>query len=487
MTSSSAHAPAPPDAQAPVMHISRRRKDLTHGEIGGLLVRMSIPMVWGILAIISFQLVDLYFISKISHEALTAVSFTVPVTMFVHYVLIGLSIGMSSVVSRLLGQGDHDTVVRVATHGLCFTVLFGLALAAIGIAVLDPLFALMGATPDMMPMIRDFMIPWLAGGVFLSLPMVGNAVLRGTGDTFFPAAIMILAAVINVVLDPLLIFGLYGFPAWGIAGAAIATIFGNACGAVAGLWILSHKGLVSLSPFHLERFGDSLRRILHVGIPASVTNMILPLSQGIVTALMAAHGSQAVAAFGIVTRVEAFAFIALMAVATGMAPIVGQNWGAHKYDRVHKTLNLALGFSVVWSILVAVGLAAFAGPLARLFTDDPQTVGIAALYFLIVPASFIVGNLVPGWSSAFNAMGMPKRSFVMIVVRIFGLTIPLTVAGHFLAGPIGIFGGLALANVLSGLGFHLYNLQVCRLREMQEIVACGESGSAHHPPRTGHA
>lgn len=471
---------SPPDtarpADAPIIRIPKRRRDLTHGDIGGLLVRMSIPMIWGILAIISFQLVDLYFISKISHEALTAVSFTLPVTMFIHYVLIGLSIGMSSVVSRLLGQGHHDTVARVTTHGLCFTALFGLALAGLGIAVLNPLFALMGATPAMMPMIRDFMIPWLAGGVFLSLPMVGNAALRGTGDTFFPAFVMILAAVINAILDPLLIFGLYGFPELGISGAAIATIFGNACAAVLGLVVLYRKHLITLSPFHAERFGDSLRRILHVGIPASITNMILPLSQGIVTALMATHGAQAVAALGIVTRVEAFAFIVLMAVATGMAPIIGQNWGAHKYDRVHKTLNLALGFSVAWSVLMALGLGIFASPLARLFTDDPETVRIAALYFLIVPASFIVGNLVPGWSSAFNAMGMPKRSFLMIVVRIFVLTIPFTVAGHYLAGPVGIFLGLAVANVLSGLGFHLYNLRVCRLREAQDLQGSGAPG-----------
>jgi putative MATE family efflux protein len=458
----------PESDDAPVLHISKRRKDLTHGGIAGHLVRMSIPMVWGILAIISFQLVDLYFISKLGHDALTAVSFTLPVTMFIHYVLIGLSIGMSSVVSRLLGQGHHDTVARVTTHGLCFTVLFGIALAGLGIAVLDPLFAALGASPAMMPMIRDFMVPWLAGGVFLSLPMVGNAALRGSGDTFFPAFVMILAAIINAALDPLLIFGLYGFPRLEIAGAAISTIFGNACAAVAGLVVLYRKGLIAVRPFHADRFGDSLKRILHVGVPASVTNMILPIAQGIVTALMALHGAQAVAAFGIVQRVEALAFVVLMAVATGMAPIIGQNWGAHKYDRVHTTLNLALGFCVGWSALMAVLLGAFARPLARAFTDDPATVDLAAQYFWIVPASFVVGNLVPGWSSAFNAMGMPKRSFLMIVVRILALTVPLTVLGNHFGGPLGIFVGLAVANVLSGAGFHVLNLRACRLREMHE-------------------
>lgn len=456
------------DTDAPVLHISKRKRDLTHGDVAGHLARMSLPMIWGILAIISFQLVDMYFISLLGHDALTAVSFTFPVTMFTHYLLMGVSIGMSSVVSRLLGQGHHDTVARVTTHGLCFTVLFGIALAAGGIASIDPLFSAMGAGPEMMPMIRDFLVPWFAGGVFLSLPMVGNAALRGTGDTFFPAFVMIVAALINAVLDPILIFGLFGFPRLEIAGAAIATIFGNGCAAVAGLIVLHRRGLIALRPFHAERFGDSLKRILHVGIPAGLTSAILPIGQGILTALMAAHGAHAVAGFGIVSRVEAFAFIPLMAVATGMAPIIGQNWGAHRYDRVHRTLNLALGFSVGWSVFVAAGLATFAEPLAGIFTDDPETIRVAALYFLVVPGSFIIGNLVPGWSSAFNAMGLPKRSFMMIVVRILILTVPLSVLGSALYGPPGIFGALALTNVLSGAGFHILNLRTCRTREAKE-------------------
>lgn len=458
---------APSSADAPVLHVSKRKRDLTHGDVGRHLIRMSIPMIWGILAIISFQLVDLYFISMLGHDALTAVSFTFPVTMFVHYVLIGVAIGMSSVISRLLGQGHHDTVARVTTHGLCFTALFGLALAGVGIAGIDPLFRAMGASPEMMPMIHDFLIPWFAGGVFLSIPMVGNAALRGTGDTFFPAFVMIVAALINVILDPILIFGLFGFPRLEIAGAAIATIFGNGCAAVTGLVVLYRRGLIVLRPFHAERFGDSLKRILHVGIPAGLTNTILPVSQGVLTALMASHGAQAVAAFGIASRVEAFAFVPLMAVATGMAPIIGQNWGAHLFDRVHRVLNLALGFSVGWSVFVAAGLAIFATPLAALFTDDPETIRIAALYFLVVPASFILGNLVPGWSSAFNAMGLPKRSFMMIVVRIVVLTVPLAILGSVLYGPAGIFGALALTNILSGAGFHVLNLRACRARETE--------------------
>lgn len=439
--------------------------NLTEGPVSRLLWKMSLPMIWGILAMVSFQLVDMYFISLLGTEALAAISFTFPVTMFVFYIVMGLAIGMSSVVARQIGQGHHDTVVRITTHGIVLTVLVGLCVAIAGYATIDPLFRVLGAKDHLMPDIRAYMAPWFAGAVLVSLPMVGNAALRGGGDTRFPALVMISAAIMNVALDPVLIFGLLGFPKIGIAGAAISTVFGNGLAAFLCLAVLWRRDMISLRPFHGAQFGDSVKKLLHIGLPAGLTNTIAPISQAVLVALLAREGHEAVAAFGVVTKVEALAMVVLMAMAVGMAPIIGQNWGARKFDRVNETLTRALGFSALWSLGTAAVLALFARPVAGIFSDEPAVLDAAVFYLWIVPVTWAAGNLVNGWASAFNAMGMPKRSFLMIAVKGALLALPLAVIGAHLDGWRGVFWSVAATNLLSGLWFHFRNVRICRERE----------------------
>ena len=141
-------------------------------------------------------------------------------------------------------------------------------------------------------------------------------------------------------------------------------------------------------------------------------------------ALLAAYGNEAVAAMGIVTRVEAFALLIVISLSLGMSPIIGQNWGAKKFDRVHKTINLSIGFNFIWSFLVAAVMGIFATQIAGLFTDDQTVINHTKLFFWIVPISYAFGNLVMGWASAFNAMGLPKKAFLLIVVKSLVITIP---------------------------------------------------------------
>ncbi len=444
--------------------------NLTEGDLTKHLWRLTLPMVWGIFAIISFQLVDTFYISLLGTQPLAAITFTFPITYIVFSLTLGMAIATSSVVSRQIGQGDMEVVKRIASHALVMALSFGLILAVLGLIFMDPIFKVMGADDTMMPIIRDYMVIWFAGSVFLTIPLVGNSAIRASGDSAIPAIIMTVAAVVNIILDPLLIFGLLGFPELGVKGAAIATVFANACSMVAGLYVLyARKKLITreslLHRWHL--FGDSAKRLAVIAIPAGLTSSIQPLTNAVIISLLAGYSAEAIAAFGVVTRIEAFAFTIIMALATGMAPIIGQNWGAQKFDRVNETLKRALLFASAWSLFVALLFMLCGKYIVAPFADEgaAEIISIAVLYFWIVAPSYIAGNLVAGWGSAFNAMGMPQRSFAMIVIKLVVLNIPLAIIGSHYFGITGIFTSIAITNLLTGVVFHILNMRVCHKNE----------------------
>ncbi|MCD8566660.1 MAG: hypothetical protein LRY36_01860 [Alphaproteobacteria bacterium] len=208
-----------------------------------------------------------------------------------------------------------------------------------------------------------------------------------------------------------------------------------------------------------------MRRILFIALPAGLTNAIQPIVGAFIVSLLAVYGPEAVAAFGVASRIEAFAFIILMAVSIGMAPVIGQNWGAENYSRVNETLRLAIGFGVLWSLLVAIILGLLGEPVARLFSQEPEVIKIISLFFMIVPFSYMFGNLVMGWASAYNAMGRPQWSFAMIALKMIVILIPAVTIGARWGGIQGIFWAIAIVNTISGTVFHFLSLRGCRKME----------------------
>ena len=444
--------------------------NLTQGKVSKHLKRLTVPMIWGILAILSFQLVDTYYISLLGTQALAAITFTFPVTMVIFSLIMGMGIAMSSVLSRQIGQGSAENVRRIATHGIVLAFVIGILLAIGGILLHNQIFRAMGADAGMLPLIHQYMMIWFAGAVFVTLPMVGNASIRATGDTMTPALIMTIAAVFNAVLDPVMIFGLFGFPRMELQGAALATVIANGMAMLAGLYVLAvKKKILTLEP-HWHLLGDSAKKLFMIALPAGLTSILQPVTNATLIYFLTDFGTEAVAAFGAVSRVEAMAFVIIMALAVGMSPVLGQNWGAKRFDRVHETLKIALSFAVIWSLFIALILGVFARQIGSLFSDDSDVIRIAALFFWMVPISYAAGNLVPGWGSAFNAIGYPQRSFLMLFVKLFVLQIPLAWAGHLWFGVPGVFGAIAVTNLVTGLGFHFLNRRFC-FQKQQEAAA----------------
>src|SRR5690606_22342383 len=251
-------------------------------------------------------------------------------------------VGASSVLSRLYGARDQETLQRITTHSLVLAVLLGVVVMGVGLASIDPIFGLLGADERTLPLVREYMEVYYFGGFLLILPLVGNFVMRSVGDARVPAVILSFSALLNVALDPLLIFGLLGFPRLELRGAAIATLIANGVTVVLSIWIMHRREhLIRARYLRLAGIWDSWRRVLHVAMPAPAANMLNPLTVGVITSLVAALGPEAAAGFGVASRVESLVMIVIFAVSSSVTPFVGQNYGAGRFDRMQRMARLS--------------------------------------------------------------------------------------------------------------------------------------------------
>ncbi len=435
----------------------RRNKSLTSGPVRKQLFGLAGPMVMGLLAIMVFNLVDTWFVSKLGTAQLAAISMTFPVVMIIGSISRGLGIGATSVVSRAIGSGNHGEVRRLTTDALLLGVGIVLVVSVVGWFTIDPLFRLMGADDTLLPLVREYMSVWYLGAAFVVVPMIGNSAIRASGDTRTPAMVMILAGVLNAGLDPLLIFGWGPVPAMGIRGAAIATIASRALTLVVALWVLGKRQKMIARHFEgLKATLASWKRIIEVGVPAGAANLAQPITAGILTAMVADYGKTAVAAFGAGGRVEMIVLIPLIALGTGLTPFVGQNWGAREKGRVAEALGYGLYGSVVLG-LVGYGLVAlFAHPIAGLFSDDPAVLRLLVRYLWILPAAHWAVGVIVTASCTFNAIGRPLAAASITLVRAPVLTAIFALLGSYVAGVPGIYIGTVAATVLAGVAGWLW-------------------------------
>ena len=423
---------------------------LTAGPVGRHLRALAVPMAWGFVALNSYSIADTYFVGRLGTLPLAAMGFTFPITFAMVAAGLGVGIGTSSVIARLLGTAERETVQRITTHALMLGAAFGLVLLGLGLATIEPVFVALGADGRTLPLITEYMRVYYLGSIFLILPMVGNFAIRATGDAMVPAVILGLSAVLNVVLDPLLIFGLAGFPRLELQGAAIATVIANAVTVLASVTVLYRRERLILPG--LLRFAglwDSWRRLLHVGVPATATNLLIPVTMALITALVAGFGPEAVAGFGVASRVESVVFIAVFALQSSVGPFVGQNCGAGQFDRVTRAVRASTNFLIVYGLVTAAALFVIARPAVALFDDNPLVVDAAAAYMRIVPFTYGAFGAMMIAVACFNALGRPMPAAVLTFVKFFGVYLPLAWGLSMLMGLQGIF----WANAFSHLAF----------------------------------
>ncbi len=403
------------------------KRDMTKGEIVPHMLRMTWPMTIGIGAIISVSLVDTYFISRIGTDELAAISYTFPIVTLMFNIIFGMAIAMSAVISRKVGAQKFDEVKQITMIGLAMVVILTLALVVLTFAFAETLFAAMGAGQRMQSLIMDYMSIWLLGATFLSIPVVADSAIRGMGDPISPAIVMLSVALTNFILDPIFIFGWFGFPAMGLQGAAIASVTAYVVGMVAALWILgAREKLITLAPLVNKLcWSNGFKALAVIAIPVGIANAITPIVSYGYTAILSNIGHEAVAGFGVATRLEAFALIPIMALAGGVAALIGQNYGAGLFDRVNTALRLSIKFALFYGIGCAIILAILATPVANLFTDNASTYDFIKSYLLYIPISFVGLNIFLVVTASMNAMERPKTALGLNLMRSFILALPL--------------------------------------------------------------
>ncbi len=260
-----------------------------------------------------------------------------------------------------------------------------------------------------------------------------------------------LGPLVNLILDPILIFGWLGIPAWGIRGAALATVLAQGVSTTWLFWLLHRKHrLLVLRGWTVRACAKSWRRILALGVPAILSMMLMPISTAVITWLLASDGNAAVAAAGAAQRLEMFAFVIPMALGMSLMPFVSQTFGAERWDRVRECVALSTRFAVNYGAVVALVFFASARPLARLFSHDPAVVTVMVTYIRIV--SFGYGMMEVHRYAGFVLAGLhrPVASALLNALRVLGVLIPLSVLGARLRGVEGLFGARWLADLLLG-------------------------------------
>ncbi|NJN67044.1 MAG: MATE family efflux transporter [Chloroflexaceae bacterium] len=433
------------------MQQKAQKARLTEGAIGLTLVKLTIPMIFGVLGMVIFNIIDTFFVGQLGTHELAALSFTFPVVLVVSSLAMGLGVGTSAMVSRAIGEGYHARVQRLTTDSLVLSVLLSSVLVIIGLLTMDPVFRLLGATPEILPLVKQYMVIWFPGAVFMIVPMVGNNAIRATGDTKTPSYVMLVAVIINMVLDPLFIFGIGPFPRLEIAGAALTTLFARAITFVVALWVLYRRErMITITPPNLNEVLHSWKSILYIGLPTAGATMIIPLTIGVVTRLVSAYGPVAVAAFGAASRIDMFSLVIVMALSSALGPFVGQNWGAGGKERVRKAVAYGQYFSLGWGLLVFLILALAGKPIAALFNDNPNVVATMVLYFWIVPLGYGFQGVVYLSNGVLNVLHRPLYAAGLTIVQTLLLQIPLAYVGGYLFGLNGIFGAAVVANTMVG-------------------------------------
>lgn len=433
-----------------------------------LLMSMAIPPMISMLIQSLYNIVDSMFVAKIGEDALTAVSLAFPVQTLIVACSVGIGVGVNSYISRSLGREDQEGADSAVAHGLLMAAFVAVLFIIAGQFLLEPFFRLFSDDPAILAdaiTYTNICLTFCAGS-FIHICI--EKVFQSTGSMIFPMLLQALGAITNIILDPIMIFGLFGFPAMGVKGAAVATVIGQHTAMLASLLVfLLGKFAVRLDLRNFHFSWKMIRDIASIAIPNSCMNALGSVLVVGLNSILIGFSNTAVSLFGIYYKLQTFVFMPASGLTQGAMPIMGFSYGAGNGKRLQHTLSISLR---VCFVIMAVGCVLFmAAPewLLGLFDASEEMLAIGVPALRIISVSFLpaaIGFILP---TMFQAMGQGGYSLIVFLLRQLVITLP---AAAILSGPFGLTGiwaSFILAeSIAAGVALLFYN----KLRKTDPVL-----------------
>lgn len=446
--------------------------DLIHGSIVRALTRLAIPIVVANVLQTTYQLTDTFWLGRLGKEALAAVSVSFPIMFLVISVGMGLSIAGTILVAQYKGQGNREQINYIAMQTLVMMLLVSAVLSVIGFLLAEPIIHLIGVEAAVLPGAVEYLRYSFVGTVALFGFFTFQSLMRGVGDVTTPMFIVLGTVLLNLVLDPLFIFGWGPVPALGVGGAAIATLGTQGTAMLVGLWLISSgRAEITLPWKRMRPDWPLVRRLVRLGIPASIESSTRASALTVLVLLVSSFGTDAMATYGIGSRILSLVVIPAIGLGMATSTLVGQNIGANQPQRANRTaaLSTGVGFIVLTGVGVILFLAAEAVS-AIFIPDDPAIIASSARMIQIMALTFGFIAVQQVLNGAFQGGGNPPLAMMLSVISLWVLRFPLAyfLSNHTPLGADGLWWAFPITNVISGLlGLAFY----LRGRWMRKVIS----------------
>lgn len=424
--------------------------------IPSLLLSMSVPMMLSMLMQSLYNIIDSIYVSYLGTDSLTAASLAFPLQNIVISVSVGIGVGISTVLSMSLGEGNQKKANEAATMGILLTLIHCVLFILMGILVTKPFLSLFTADVDILEKscTYTYIVVCMSFGSLLQIAM--EKIYQGVGNMKTTMIFLGAGCLINIILDPILIFGLLGFPAMGVAGAAIATVIGQIAAFL--LYVISflrkNPG-VSIHPKYLHKDWELIKRIYSVGIPSSLMMTMPSILVGALNGILSAFSDVHVAVLGVYFKLQTFIYMPANGIVQGMRPIIGYNYGAGERERVKQTIRYALLGTAVLMLLGTAASLILPKQILGLFHADQELLDAGVTALRVISLGFLVSSLGIVVSGVFESLGRGKESLVVSVLRQLLITLPMGLLLSRFLGPLGIWIAFPAAELAASVAAYL--------------------------------
>lgn len=400
---------------------------MEHMEIKKLVISMSLPIIISMVIQALYNIVDSIFVAKISSDALTAVSLCYPVQTIIVAIACGTAVGFNTLLARYLGEKKFDYANNTMMHGILLGFLNGLVFLVLGFLFSNTFLSWFTRDAQILGLANTYIRICTMFSFSVFVQIIFERIMQATGNAIYNMVMQGAGAIINIILDPILIFGWFGLPRMGVTGAAIATVIGQFCGMMIGYWITKKK--IDTLQIKMSNFSFSteiLARIYKVGVPAILMQSVLSFMTVFMNMILAPISAMAISAFSVYYKLQNFLNMAVLGITNALIPIVAYNNGAKRKDRARDAIQFSLLLSIGIMFIGTIIFQLFPKQLLSMFSanDEMYAFGIPALK--IISLSFVFAGISMVLCAAFQALNKANTSLVITLARQLVILIPLT-------------------------------------------------------------